>query len=390
MAADKCASWWKLMFARDKFTGYSLPLCSMPPERWERSAGWAETCALDCEGLKMPERRPPDQLLPLKVRDVTPLVTLDRKCARFTDLLKPLARDHLWFAVGTSQCRYPAQLLCELSETHRYAYLYPGYKLDGKAVPSSVSRGNRWVSVLLYYRAELLCRFEVPPLPMSDWHEELERVLAGYSHPFHPSLLAAVDHVSALFDIPDPAVEFFADESRVEAKSIVWMQLHIPRDAVERCALTEAVRYFWDGDSDRADSARVLASSGGRVWFEKRDFLQMIVCAYGCHGAVFVERSSLPGLLRVTVPVLLGEEHYSAQPTLRAWALSLPLHALTSLPSVSMTAHGHRAVTVDFGSCARCKSQRNCANRCVATGYSPEPRALLSALRRKRKAIAMS
>lgn len=81
------------------------------------------------------------------------------------------------------------------------------------------------------------------------------------------------------------------------------------------------------------------------------------------------------------------QDNYDSTPSLRAWVLSLPLHVLSSLPTISVAANGKRCLVASLGTCVRCRGA-GCANKRIAAGGSCEPRLLLHTLCRKRKRIA--
>jgi hypothetical protein len=288
-----CAAWWKLVFACDKYTGHSMPLAGVNVAKWMRSAVWAEARETDCEGLAPVTRRVPDELLPQTVREVTPMVTLERKASRTRELL--LFQKDLWFAVGKS--RYKAAVLDGNMAGEKFICFYP-LRGDGKA-PLTVVRGTRWLHVALNFRMDTVSAFEVPPTPIRDNYA----FMRSGERLYHPAMVGAVQHAFSLFG--DAEVDFYADDSRVEPKSIVWMRLRMPREAVEGHPLTEVVRAFWDGDGPGPRESERLNVCGGRAWHEP--CVNMVVCAYGCYGALFIERTPMASMLYVTVPVLVGE-----------------------------------------------------------------------------------
>lgn len=360
---------WKLGFVdRDMFPA-GKPLIRDAETKLRYSALWTDFRRVDCEGLPMDtkNRMPPDTIVPNEVDELLPMVTFDRSV--FVEECRPRNAAKWSFSIGVYHVTFPAHLpFGPGSKASQFLTLCPGLKEGSSSVSQSLRRLQIPLRILLFYDTELYGEFWIPGRTRVDWYRELS-LAARVTRDFHPQLQGAVTAAEALFRVEPGTLKpsFSSDDSRLEAKTTVWMDVTLPGQMVESLRLTKWVTFFWARGLE-FETPHTVPIPGG--WVSRVGRGDIILIRYSCAGRLVIRKQpSESGSYVVSLPVIISEINYDGSPTLRPWVLKLPQHFLSSVQTVSKSSEGLAPVLVPVSACERCSSVREHNRELIRTSY---------------------
>ena len=302
------------------------------------TGAWVDVRKTDCEGLPMtvPARIPPSEMLPHDVTTVTPVITFNTASGKYPELRGAEVEEKAEFRLGMHDIKFPVYALAVGNSID----FWPARTFNGKVqrTPESFQRMPVPVRVRFFVAGDLYGEFWLPARGKIDWAIPLNEALQRVPLRYHPGLSGAVYEFSRFLalDMAQMRPTFYADDSRMEAKSIVWMQQRIPpRICALHPLLKPAAAVFLQRPVSTVSGRWGAFFKDGLVTHvvNRARGIDLVCVQFPGKGSLVVERCGNAEYFFLSLPVMISEENFDSSPTLRAWLFTLPTQRISSLPS---------------------------------------------------------
>jgi hypothetical protein len=185
---------------------------------------------------------------------------------------------------------------------------------------------------------------------------------------YHCAMQKALNDIASMFAVENRYVEsnsfFYSDGSKYEQKSVVWVESELPIEVLKKTDITAFIDELWDDCPSQAFLSRYLTSKGVPVlalrYLIEESGIDLIWVKFGCHGRFGLERKHASnGFYKLIVPVIVNQQVFEYNPSLKHWISKLPVYFLTSIASAGYSFIESSCLLIGIPRCFECIRARS-------------------------------